>query len=81
METKAREEVERRRVAEEKKKKKRTLEYLQQLWNKVLEKKAASLEGTEGFQIMGPKHKEAHPENDVDCQPSKKAKEKQPARY
>ncbi len=42
-----REEAERRRVIKEKKKKKRTLEYLQQLWNEVLEKEAALLESTE----------------------------------
>jgi len=48
-EVKAREEAERRRVVEEKKKKKRMLEYLQQLWNEVLEEEAALLEGTEEF--------------------------------
>jgi len=74
-ETKAREEAEKRRVAEEKKKKKRTLEYLQQLQDKVLE------EDTEGSQIMRPKCKEVLLENDADCWPSKKAKEKQLARY
>ena len=42
-----REEAERRRAIKEKKKKKRTLEYLQQLWNEVLEKEAALLESTE----------------------------------
>ena len=42
-----REKAKRRRVAEEKKKKKRILEYLQQLWNEVLEKKATLLEDAE----------------------------------
>ena len=57
METKAKEEAERQRLAEEKKKKKQ-LEYLQQLWNKVLVEDAALLENTEGFQIIESKHKE-----------------------
>jgi len=58
-EMKVREEVERKRVVEEKKKKKkRMLEYLQQLWNKVLEKEAALLEGAEGSQIVRSKCKE-----------------------
>jgi len=55
-EMKVREEVERKRVVEEKKKK-RMLEYLQQLWNKVLEKEAALLEGAEGSQIVRSKCK------------------------
>jgi len=49
VEEKAREKVKRQRIAEEKKKKKRILEYLQQLWNKVLAKEAALLESAEGF--------------------------------
>ena len=45
MEEKAREEVEKQKVVEKKKKKKkRILEYLQWLWDKVLEEKAALLE-------------------------------------
>jgi len=43
-----REKAERRKVAEEKKDKKKMLEYLQQLWNKVLEKEAAFLENAKG---------------------------------
>ena len=35
-----------------KKKKKKMLEYLQQLWNKVLVEDATLLEGTEGSQII-----------------------------
>jgi len=38
----------------------------------VLEEKAAFLEGAEGSQIVGPKHKEVPPGDDVDRQPSKK---------
>ena len=45
VEEKAWEEVERQRVAEEEERKKRMIEYLQWLWNKVLEKEAALLEG------------------------------------
>ena len=47
----------------------------------MLEEEAALLEGAEGSQIVGSKHKEAPPGDDVDCQPSKKTKGKQPARY
>ena len=81
MEAKAREEAKRRRVVEEKEKKKRTLEYLQQLWNKVLEEEAALLEGTEGSQIMGFKYKEVTFRGEERYQPSKKAKEKQLGKY
>ena len=77
---KIREEAKRRRVAE-KKEKKRTLEYLQQLQDKVLEEEAIPLESTEESQIVRPKYKEAFLGNDADYQPSKKAKGKQPARY
>jgi len=66
-EAKVRKEAKRKRVAEEKKKKKRTLEYLQQLQDKVLEEEATLLESIEGFQIVGPKHKEVLSENNVDC--------------
>ena len=62
-------------------KKKRTLEYFQQLWNKVLEEEAALLEGAEGFQIAEPKCKETPLRNDMDYWPFKKAKGKQIARY
>ena len=47
----------------------------------MLEKEATLLEGTEGFQVVWPKHKKVPPGDDVDYQPSKKAKGKQPARY
>ena len=51
------------------------------LWDKVLEEDTTLLKGAEGLQIVGPKYKEASPEDNMNCQPSKKAKEKQPARY
>jgi len=57
-EKKARKKAKRQRVVEKKKKKKRTLEYLQQLWDKVLEKEAALLEGAEESQVMESKCKE-----------------------
>ena len=41
----------------------------------------AFLEGTERSQVTRSKQREAPLEDDVDCWPSKKAKEKQPARY
>ena len=62
-EAKAKEEAKRQRVAEEEKRKKRTVEYLQQLWDKVLEEEAALLEGAEESQVTGSKHKEAATEN------------------
>ena len=56
-EEKAREEAKRQMVAE-KKKKKKTLKYLQQLWDKMLEEEATLLEGAEGSQVAGSKCKE-----------------------
>ena len=53
-EAKAKEEAEKQRIAEEKKK----LEYIQQLWDKVLEEEAALLEGAEGSQVVGSNCKE-----------------------
>ena len=47
----------------------------------MLEEEAALLESVEVSQITGLKHKEIPLGDDVDCQPSKKAKEKQPVRY
>ena len=47
-EEKAQEEAERQRVAEEEKRKKRTMEYLQQLQNEMLEEEAILLEGAKG---------------------------------
>ena len=43
------EEIERQKVAEEEERKKRMIEYLQQLWDKVLEEEATLLEGTKEF--------------------------------
>jgi len=57
-----------------KKKKKRTLEYLQQLWNKILVEDAVLLEGTVRSQIIESKCKEVSLEDNRDCQPSKEAK-------
>jgi len=51
-EEKAQEEAKRQRVAEEKKRKKRMIEYLQWLWDEVLEEEAALLEGAEGSQVV-----------------------------
>jgi len=48
-ETKAREKAEKRKVAEEEEKRKRMLEYIQQLWNKVLEEDIILLESIERF--------------------------------
>ena len=43
---------------EEEKRKRRTMEYLQQLQNEVLEEEAILMEGAEGSQIAGSKCKE-----------------------
>ena len=74
VEAKAREEVERQRVVEEEEKRKRMLEYLQQLQDKVLEKEAALLEGTDRFQITESKYKEVTTGDEEGQRPSKKAK-------
>ena len=66
---------------EEKERKKRTIEYLQQLWNEVLEEEAALLEGAEESQIMGSKHKKVTAGDEEEQQPSKKARGKQPGKY
>ena len=58
VEAKAKEEAKRQRVAEEEERKKRTVEYLQRLWDKVLEEETALLEGAERSQVVGSKHKE-----------------------
>jgi len=82
VEAKVREKAERKRIIEQKKKKKkRTLNYLQQLQNEVLAENTTFLESAEGSQIIESKHKEIPLENDRDCQPSKKTKEKQLTRY
>ena len=68
-EAKAKEEVERQRVVEEKKRKKRMMEYLQRLRDKVLEEEAALLEGAEGSQVVGSKHKEVAAGDEEEQQP------------
>ena len=80
-ETKAKEEAKRQRVAEEEKRKKRTVEYLQQLWDKVLEEEAALLEGAEESQVTGSKRKEVAAEDEEVQWPFKKARGKQPGKY
>ena len=57
-EKKAKEEAERQRVAEEEEKNKKMMEYLQQLWDEMLEEEATLLEEAEGFQITESKQKE-----------------------
>ena len=80
-EAKAKEEAERQRVAEEEERKKRTMEYLQRLWNKVLEKEATLLEGAEGSQAMGSKCKKVATGDKEEQRPSKKARGKQLGKY
>jgi len=80
-EAKAKKEAERKRVAEEKKRKRRTVEYLQRLRDKVLEEEATLLEGAEGSQVTGSKHKEVAAGDKEVQWPSKKARGKQPGKY
>ena len=75
-EEKAQEEAERQRVAEEEKRKKRTMEYLQQLQNEMLEEEAILLEGAKGSQVAGSKRKKVAAGDKEGQQPSKKAREK-----
>ena len=70
-----------KRKVEEKERKRRTMEYFQWLWDKVLEEEATLLEGAEGSQIMGFKHKEVATRDEEGQQPSKKARGKQPGKY
>jgi len=56
VEAKVRKEAKKKRIAKEKKKKK-TLEYLQQLQNKILAEETALLNGTRGSQVIGTKHR------------------------
>ena len=69
------------RVAEKEKKKKRTLEYLQQLQDEMLEEEAALLKGTEGSQVVRSKHKKVATRDEEVQWPSKKARGKQPGKY
>ena len=66
---------------EEKERKRRMVEYLQWLWDKVLEEEAALLEGAEGSQVVGSKCKEVTTGDKEWQQPSKKTREKQPEKY
>ena len=81
MEAKAKEEAERQRVAEKEERKKRTMEYLQQLQDKVLEEEATLLEGAEGSQVAGSKRKEVTAGDEEGQWPSKKARGKQLGKY
>jgi len=76
VEEKAWKEAERQRVVEKEERKKRTMEYLQRLRDKVLEEEATLLEGAEGSQITGSKHKEVATGDEEEQQPSKKARGK-----
>jgi len=66
---------------EKEKRKKRTVEYLQRLWDEVLEEEAALLEGAEGSQVAGSKCKEVAAGDKKEQRPSKKARGKQPGKY
>ena len=81
MEAKTKEEAKRQRVAEEEERKRRTMEYLQRLWDKVLEEEAALLEGAEGSQIVGSKRKEVATGDEEGQQLSKKTRGKQLGKY
>ena len=78
---KAWEEAERQRVAEEEERKRRMMEYLQRLWDEVLEEETALLEGAEGSQVAGSKCKEIAAGDKEGQWPSKKAREKQLGKY
>ena len=73
VEAKAKKEAKKQRIAEKKKK----LEYIQQLQDKVIVENTTLLEGSEGSQVAGSKHKEVTSENEKGYQPLKKAKERQ----
>ena len=73
MEAKAKEEAKKQKIVEEKKK----LEYIQQLWDKVLKEEAVLLERAKEFQVMGFKCKKIATRDKERQWPSKKAKEKQ----
>ena len=80
-EARAKEEAERQRVVEEEERKKRTREYLQRLRDEVLEEEATLLEGAEGSQVAGSKHKEVTTGDEEEQRPSKKARGKQLEKY
>ena len=64
VEAKAKKEAKRQRVAEEEERKKRMMEYLQQLWDEVLEEEATLLEGAERSQVVGSKYTEVAARNE-----------------
>ena len=80
-EAKAKEEAERLRVVEEEERKRRIIEYLQRLWDEVLEEKTALLERAEGSQVVGSKCKEVAAGDEKGQRSSKKARGKQPGKY
>ena len=55
---------------------KKKLEYIQWLWDEVLEEEATLLEGAEGSQVAGSKCKEIAARDKEEQQPFKKAKGK-----
>ena len=57
------------------------MKYLQRLRDEVLEEEAALLEGAEGSQVAGSKHKEVAIREEEVQWPSKKARGKQPGKY
>ena len=57
------------------------MEYLQRLWDEMLEEEAALLEGAEGSQVAGSKRKEVATGDEEEQRPSKKARGKQPGKY
>ena len=76
VEARAKEEAERQRVVEEEERKKRIREYLQRLWDEVLEEEATLLERAEGFQVTGSKCKEVAAGDEEEQRSSKKARGK-----
>jgi len=57
------------------------MEYLQWLWDEVLEEEATLLEGAEGSQVTGSKHKEIATRDEEGQWLSKKSREKQQRKY
>ena len=76
VEAKAKEEAEKWRIAKKKK-----LEYIQQLWDKMLEEEVTLLEGAKGSQVMGSKCKEVAIRDEKGQRPSKKTRGMQPGKY
>jgi len=70
VEAKAKKEAKKQRIVEKKKK----LEYIQQLWDEVIAEDTALLEGSEGFQVAGFKHKKVVSGDKEEHQPLRKLK-------